>query len=165
MKVYIASDHAGFELKKKVLSFLQEKGYETEDCGNNEVDPNDDYPDYISKAAQKVSIAPDNFGIVIGGSGQGEAIAANKFKHVRCALFYGPAVAQGEIDVTGAHSSNPYEIIHLARTHNNANMLSLSSRFLTTEQAQTAIELFLKTEFKNEERHQRRIDKIAGLEQ
>src|SRR5581483_3001886 len=87
MKIYLGTDHAGFELKEKLKTFLQEKGYEVEDCGAYSFDKEDDYPDFIGKTAEKVSQSPNDFGIVIGGSGQGEAMVANKYNNVRCALF------------------------------------------------------------------------------
>lgn len=165
MKVYVATDHAGFELKNKVVEFLKKEGYEAIDCGPETYDKNDDYPDFISKAAQKVSENPDDFGIVFGGSGQGEAIVANKFKNVRCALFYGPVIPPIATDITGKTSDDPYEMLMLTREHNNSNMLSLGVRFLTEQDAMNAIKLFLSSKYSGEERHARRIDKIKKLEE
>lgn len=165
MKVYVATDHAGFELKNKVVEFLKQEGHEVEDCGPSSYDKNDDYPDFISIAARKVSENPNDFGIVFGGSGQGEAIVANKFKNVRCALFYGPVIPPIATDITGKTSDDPYEMLMLTREHNNSNMLSLGVRFLTEQDAMNAIKLFLNSKYSGEERHQRRIDKIKKIEE
>lgn len=164
MKVYLATDHAGFELKNKIAEFLKTEGYEAEDCGPFSYDKDDDYPDWVSKAAAKVSENPDSFGIVLGGSGQGEAIVANKFKNVRCALFYGPMIPPVATDITGKTSDDPYEMLRLTREHNNANMLSLGVRFLTEQDAMRAVKLFLESKYSGEERHARRIKKISELE-
>lgn len=164
MKVYLAADHTGFELKNKIADILRSNGYEVEDCGPFEYDKNDDYPDWISKAAQKVSEDPNGFGIVFGGSGQGEGIVANKFKNIRCAVFYSPAIPTEAIDISGASSTDPYEILKLTRAHNNSNMLSIGIRFLTEEQIEKAIKIFLESPFTEEERHLRRIEKIKLIE-
>jgi len=165
MKIYLATDHAGFELKEKVKSFLLKKNYDVQDCGAFEFNKDDDYPDFISKVAKNVSADPENSrGIIFGGSGQAEAMLANKFKNVRCALFYSPAIPASTIDAIGTQSNNPYEIIKLTRTHNNANILSLGARFLKQEDAINAINIWLETSFGNEERHVRRINKIKEIE-
>lgn len=165
MKVYLATDHAGFELKNKVVEFLKKEGYEVEDCGPSSYDKDDDYPDIISKAAQKVSENPEDFGIVFGGSGQGEAIVANKFKGVRCAVFYGPVIPPIATDVEGRESDDPYEMLRLTREHNNSNMLSIGVRFMNSADAMNAIKLFLTSKYSGEERHARRIEKIKALEE
>ena len=145
MKVYIATDHAGFELKNKLIPFIESLGYEVIDCGASVYDETDDYPDFISKAAVEVSKDGDNNrGIVLGGSGQGEAIVANRTANVRAIVYYG-----GDM-----------EIVQLGREHNNANILSLGARFLSVEDAQKAVQTFLKTTFGGDERHVRRINKI-----
>jgi len=165
MKIFLASDHTGIELKNKIKSFLEERKHEVEDCGAYEFDKNDDYPDFIRKAAEQVSKDPDNNkGIIIGGSGQGEAMVANKFKGVRCALFYTPAIPVAAADVTGRISTDPFEIIRLTREHNNANMLSLSARFLKVEDALKAVDIWLSEPFPGDERHKRRVDKIKKIE-
>lgn len=164
MKVYLASDHAGFELKEKVKEYLS-TNYEVIDEGAFEINKGDDYPEFIAKAAEKVSSNPENsVGIIFGGSGQAEMIVANKFKNVRCGLFYTTAVPVGAADVTGRQSSDPYEMIRLIREHNNANMLSLAARFLTEDEIKKAVEIFLKTPFSGEERHARRIEEIKRIE-
>ena len=165
MKVYLATDHTGLELKETIKSFLTEKGFEVEDCGAYEYDKDDDYPDYISKAAAGVSSDPKNSrGIIFGGSGQGEAMVANKFKGVRCALFYTPAVPVHAADITGRMSTDPYEMLRLTREHNDANMLSFGFRFLKTEDILKAIEIWLNTPDATGERHLRRVEKIKELE-
>lgn len=165
MKIYLGTDHAGFELKEKIKSYLLEKNYEVEDCGAFEFDKNDDYPDFVSKAAERVSKDPESSrGIIFGGSGQAEMMLANKYKNVRCALFYSPAIPVSTIDATGQQSNDPYEIVKLTRLHNNANVLSLGARFLKLEEATKAISLWLETPFSNDERHVRRINKIKEIE-
>lgn len=146
MKIYIASDHAGFALKSELIPFLKERRFDVEDCGPKEYVHDDDYPDYISRVAEKISRHPNlgNFGIVIGWSGQGEAIVANRFPNVRCAVFYG----------------GPKYVLTLSREHNDANVLSLGAHFLTSDDAKKAVLLWLSTEFSGEERHVRRIKKI-----
>lgn len=149
MKIYLASDHAGFELKEKVKNFLKENGYDVEDCGAHTFDKNDDYPDFISKAAGKVSENPEDRGIIFGGSGQGEAIVANKFPGVRAVVFYG---------------SEP-DIIPLSREHNNANILSIGARFVEEKELLPLIHKWLKAKFPGDERHARRIRKIDKIEE
>lgn len=146
--IYISSDHAGFQLKNAIIKFLTKEGIPVTDIGPFEYNELDDYPDFIIPAAKEVAKNPEvHKGIVIGGSGQGEAIAANKVKGVRAALYYG-----GNKD-----------IITLSREHNNANVLSLGARFLTQEEAIEVIQLWLKTDFTAEERHKRRLQKIDDL--
>lgn len=144
MKIYIGSDHAGFALKKELISYLSTLPHDSYDCGPAEYNHDDDYPDYISVVAKHISEDNDAMGIVIGYSGQGEAIVANRFPNVRCAVFYGGSK----------------HILTLSREHNNANILSLGAHFLTTQEAKQAVELWLHTKFTGEERHVRRIKKI-----
>ena len=166
MKIYLATDHTGIELKDTIKVSLEEKGYIVEDFGAFAFDKDDDYPDYISKAAKAVSENPDtDRGIVFGGSGEGEAMVANKFPGIRCALFYFPAIPVSAADVSGRMSTDPFEIIRLTREHNNANMLSLSARFLKSEDALKAVLLWLETPFSGEERHVRRVEKIKKIEE
>lgn len=143
-RVLIASDHAGFELKKMLASFVAELGYEVEDMGPQTLDPSDDYPDMIAPLARRISETPEARGIILGGSGTGEAIVANRFAQVRAALYAG-----GDM-----------ELVRLARDHNDANVLSLGARFITEEEAKAAVRVFLETPFSNDERHVRRIAKI-----
>ena len=165
MKVYLATDHTGIELKNKVNAFLQKEGYEPVDCGAYDYDKYDDYPDWIGKAAQKVSENPQERGIIFGGSGQGEAMVANKFKNVRCAIFYTPAIPTQAVNIEGDKSTDPFEIVKLSRDHNNANMLSIGFRFVKDEDVFRAIKIWLETPFSDEERHKRRIEKIAKIEE
>lgn len=143
--IYLAADHRGFELKEKIKKWLSQWGYPYEDLGAFEYNQEDDYPDFIHQAAQKVSGDPENSeAIILGGSGQGEAVVANRYKGVRAAVFYG----------------GNEEIIKMSREHNNANILSLGASFLNEKDAKKVIELWFKTEFSKEERHIRRIKKI-----
>ena len=165
MKVYLGTDHAGFELKEKVKDFLKKEGHDVVDCGAYEYDKNDDYPDFISKTADRVSKDPENSkGIVFGSSGQGEAMVANKYKNVRAAVFYAPVVPAQSVDVSGRTSEDPFEMIRLTREHNNANILSLGAKILKEEDALKAVKLWLGNPFTNEERHKRRIEKIKNIE-
>lgn len=164
MKIYLATDHAGFDLKGTVKAHLLEKGYTIEDCGAQTFDKNDDYPDIIAKAARKISQNPNDRAIIFGGSGQGEAIVANKFANVRAVVFYAPRIPPMAADAAGRVSEDPYEMLRLTREHNNANVLSLGARMLTEEEAREAVDVWLTTEFPNESRHARRIEKIHELE-
>ncbi len=162
MKIYIGTDHTGFELKEKLKVYLSEleAGYEVEDLGAFKYDKDDDYPDFIKKVAEAVANDAESKGIVIGGSGQGEAFCANKTKGIRAVVFYGPRETESSVDITGRKSTDPFEIVKLTREHNNANILSLGVRFMTEDEAKFACELFLSTKFGADERHIRRINKI-----
>ena len=127
MIIALGTDHAGIELKEVVKKFLEENGYEVKDFGAYEYDSADDYPDFINPTAEFVSKNNNAMGIIFGGSGQGEAMAANRYKGVRAAVFYG----------------GPDEIISLSRQHNNANILSLAARFIEPEHAINVIKLWL----------------------
>lgn len=146
-KIIIGTDHAGFVLKEHVKKFLLGNGFKVEDVGAHELNPNDDYPDFIVPVAKKVAKDAKHKGVIFGASGQGEAIVANKIKGIRAALYYG-----GNL-----------EIVKLSRTHNDSNILSLGARFLTKEEAIEAVKLWLKNDFSNEERHKRRIKKIDSI--
>ena len=143
MIIALGTDHAGIDLKEVVKIFLEENGYEVKDFGAYEYDSADDYPDFINPTAEFVSKNNNAMGIIFGGSGQGEAMAANRYKGVRAAVFYG----------------GPDEIISLSRQHNNANILSLAARFIEPEHAINVIKLWLSTEFEGG-RHQKRIEKL-----
>ncbi|MDE1874696.1 MAG: RpiB/LacA/LacB family sugar-phosphate isomerase [Patescibacteria group bacterium] len=150
MKILIASDHAGFETKKYLVEHLSLAGHEVRDLGAKEYTPDDDYPDFVSLVAKEISHNPgaaEVCGIVLGGSGQGEAICANKFYGVRAAVYYG-----GNTD-----------IVRLSRQHNDANVLSLGARFLSPAEALNAVNLWLATPFSGEERHKRRIAKLFNI--
>ncbi len=143
-KIYIASDHAGFALKQSLVQFLRDQGHEVEDLGASVLDLADDYPDFIVPLAHKVAEEEGNAGIIIGGSGQGEAMSANRVHGARAIVFYG-----GSDD-----------IIKLSREHNDANILSLGARFLTEKEAQHAVTLWLTTDFSGDGRHVRRLAKF-----
>jgi ribose 5-phosphate isomerase B len=160
MKVAITTDHTGFESLKELKTFIEMIGYECVDYGPAEFKLDDDYPDLIAPAAQAVASGECELGIIMGGSGQGEAMVANRIKGVRCAVFYGPVVAKVAVDAEGRKSDDPYEIVRLSRQHNNSNVLSLSGRFLTMAEMKQAITIWLNTPFSDAERHIRRIKKI-----
>lgn len=144
--VYFASDHAGFHLKNELLSFVRDTlRYDVVDCGATTYDEQDDFTDFIVKAAREVSIDPEHKkAIILGGSGQGEAMLANRFHDVRAAVYYG-----GDV-----------KIISLSRIHNNANVLSLGARFIGTNQAKEAVALWLDTPHTQVKKHDRRIEEI-----
>lgn len=146
MKIYLGSDHAGFELKENVKNFLIKEGCDVEDCGAISFDKDDDYPDFVAKTAQKVAIDQGSKGIVFGKTGAGECIAANKIKGIRA--------------VVGFSKEN----VLLSRLDNDANMLALGSKFIDEDLAKELIKIFRETSFSNEERHIRRIKKIASSE-
>ena len=143
MKIFIGADHAGYSLKEALKKHLELIGHTVEDKGAYSHDEEDDYPDFIFPVAQAVLDNPESRGVIIGGSGQGEAMAANRVKGARAAVFYG-----GNLD-----------IIKLSRQHNNANILSLGARFITGEEATAALDLWLSTDFEGG-RHVRRIEKL-----
>ena len=143
MKVHLATDHAGLELKDKIKLYLIELGHEVIDHGAYEYDALDDYPDFIFPCAKAVAEDQESRGIILGGSGQGEAMAANRIKGIRAAVFY----------------NGPEEIIKLSRQHNNANILSLGARFMTEEEIYRIIKIWFDEDFKGG-RHQRRIEKL-----
>lgn len=163
MRVYFAADHAGFELKQALLNFVRgELGHEVEDCGALTLDTADDYPDIVAGAARKLAADTaqglDSRAIVIGASGQGEAMAANRFKGVRCALYYGQAVGS-QVDLSG----HELDIIASTRSHNDANALSLAARFVSEEEARTVVAKWLNTGFSNEARHARRAHRLDEI--
>lgn len=143
--IYLASDHAGFDLKEALIPYLRERGYTVEDIGPPTLDPQDDYPDYILPMAARVAGDTGSLGIALGGSGQGEAMVANRVKGARAAVYYG----------------GKDEILKLSREHNNANILSMGARFVSAEEAKQALEVWLATPFSNDERHVRRIAKLG----
>jgi len=143
--ILFATDHAGFELRGFVLDHLKALDYTVEDMGPKKLKEDDDYPDIIAPLAEKISEDPKKYvGVIMGGSGEGEAMVANRFKNVRATVYYG-----GDED-----------IITLSREHNDANVLSLGARFLSADQAKKAAELWLNTKFPGDARHKRRLSKI-----
>lgn len=155
MKIYVATDHGGFELKEKLKPFLVSLGHEVEDCGAHAYDADDDYPDFIIPCAKKVAGDPDSFGIILGGSGQGEAMAANRVPGARAAVFYGEPPCK-QTDSGGKE----IDMITSTRDHNNANILSLGARFLTEEEIRGKIVQFLAIGFGGG-RHARRVEKLG----
>lgn len=160
MKIAVATDHAGFEHLRHLKEFLEAEGHECVDFGPKAFDAADDYPDFIIPAAKAVAKGDCEAGIILGGSGQGEAMAANRVKGVRCTLFYAPALAKEAVDAEGHTSEDPYEILKLSRRHNHANMLSLSARFLSIDETKQAIRTWLATPHDEAERHMRRVNKL-----
>jgi len=147
--IYLASDHAGYELKEIIINYLKSKNIKFEDIGPFEYDALDDYPDFIIPCAEKVaSDLENNLWIVLWWSGQWEAIAANKVKWIRAVVYYW----------------GPKDIIQLWKVHNNANILSLWARFIDKKDIPDIIDLWLSTKFENKERHVRRINKILDFE-
>jgi ribose 5-phosphate isomerase B len=146
--IYLATDHAGFEHKEFVKDYLINAGHEVSDMGAYEMDALDDYPDFIAQAAAEVSKDPeDSKAIIFGGSGQGEAMMANRFPYVRATVYYG----------------GPEEILTLSREHNDANVLSIGARFVEIKNLKDIVELWLSTGYSYDERHIRRLDKLAKL--
>jgi ribose 5-phosphate isomerase B len=146
MRVYLGSDHAGFELKNTIIDHLKQNGHEPVDCGAYTYDPEDDYPAFCIAAAERTVGDPGSLGIVIGGSGNGEQIAANKVPGIRCALGWSTETAS------------------LARQHNNAQVIGVGARMHAVEQALAIVDTFLSTPWSEAERHQRRIDILAEYE-
>jgi ribose 5-phosphate isomerase B len=146
VRVYLGSDHAGFELKAALIAWLGEAGHEAVDCGPASYQPDDDYPPYVMLAAKSVIDNPGTLGIVIGGSGNGEQIAANKVPGIRAAVAWTTETAQ------------------LARQHNNANVLSLGARMYSIDDAISFARIFVETPFSAEPRHERRLTMIADYE-
>ncbi len=147
MRVYLGSDHAGFELKSALIAHLREAGHEPVDCGPTAYVAGDDYPPYCVDAATRAVADPASLAIVIGGSGNGEQIAANKVRGARAALGYDHETAQ------------------LAREHNDANVLGIGARMHTVEEALAIADVFVGTPFSQDPRHIRRITMLAHYEQ
>jgi ribose 5-phosphate isomerase B len=146
MRVHIASDHAGFELKAHLITWLSDHGYEPVDHGAHEYDADDDYPPFCIAAAESAVAEPGSLAVVVGGSGNGEQIAANKVHGARAALAWSTETAA------------------LARQHNNAQVVAVGARMHTTDEAVAIVETFLTTAWSQEDRHQRRIDLLSAYE-
>jgi ribose 5-phosphate isomerase B len=146
MRVYLGGDHAGFELKQAIIEHLRDTGHEPIDCGAYSYDAEDDYPAFCISAAEKTVADPDSLGIVLGGSGNGEQMAANKVPGARCALGWSVETAS------------------LAREHNNAQLVGIGARMHSVPDALAIVDAFLNTAWSKAERHQRRIDLLAGYE-
>ena len=147
MRIHIGSDHAGLEFKAKIIAHLQGQGHQVTDHGPHSFDPLDDYPEFCIPAALATAKDPGSFGIVLGGSGNGEQMAANKVKGVRAALVWS------------------VEIARLARQHNDANVISLGGRMHDEKLCLELVDTFLSTPFSNDERHIRRIGLISKYEE
>lgn len=160
MKIALSTDHTGFEQLKQLKEYLTQAGHSCLDFGPKQYDEQDDYPDFIRPAAEAVARGEADFGIIMGGSGQGEAMVANRVKGVRCAVYYGVATPQGALEAEGTASADQYDIVRLSRKHNNANMLSVGSRFVSQDTLKGAVRVWLETPFSGAERHARRIKKI-----
>lgn len=161
--IYFASDHAGFALKHALSEHLRTLGYSVEDFGAHEINADDDYPDFVTPLAERVACEPESMGIIIGGSGQGEAMCANRVSGARAAVFYGPMRVTETLEVEGGRSEDGYDLVRLARRHNNANILSLGARFITGDEAVEAVRVFLSTSFSSAPRHARRLAKFDGI--
>lgn len=146
MRVYLGSDHAGFELKTRIIEWLASAGHEPVDCGPTSYVPDDDYPVYVMRAAQGVAGEAGSLGVVIGGSGNGEQIASNKIPGIRAALAFSDETAQ------------------LARLHNDANVISLGARMYDDDAALGFVKVFVGTAFSGEPRHARRLEMITDFE-
>jgi ribose 5-phosphate isomerase B len=147
MRLHIGSDHAGLELKNELLAHLVNNGHDVTDHGPYEYDALDDYPDFCIPAAQAVAKDPTSLGVVIGGSGNGEQISANKVKGIRAVLAWSIETAK------------------LGKEHNNANVVSIGGRMHTIDQCKEIIDAFIATPFSNDERHIRRINKMSKFEE
>ena len=147
MRLHIGSDHAGLELKNDLLAHLVNSGHDVTDHGPYEYDALDDYPDFCIPAAQAVAKDPTSLGVVIGGSGNGEQISANKVKGIRAVLAWSIETAK------------------LGKEHNNANVVSIGGRMHSIDQCKEIIDAFIATPFSNDERHIRRINKISKFEE
>ncbi len=158
MKIYIGTDHAGYVLKEKLISFLKAQGHEVIDKGAYTYDETDDYPDFVAPVARAVSEDVHDSskvrGIILGGTGQGEAVVANRFPHVRAIVYYGKVTPVVE-DESG--------ILARSRSHNDANVLSLGARYFTEEDMMEIVNFWLGAKYSGEERHIRRLKKIDDL--
>ena len=149
MKIFLGTDHAGFELKEVLKKYLRDDlGYEVSDEGAFVLTPDDDYPDFVRIVAKRVGSDPTSRGIILGGSGQGEAIVANRERGVRAVVYYGQP------------RTDELDVIKLSREHNDSNILSLGARFLAKDEAKRAVKLWLETKADPAPRHARRIKKI-----
>lgn len=160
MKIFIAADHAGFTLKNALAEHIRTLGYEVEDMGAFSNDPEDDYPDFMMPLAKRVADETGARGIIVGGSGQGEAMCANRVSGVRAAVFYGPRQVTAALDIEGGHSEDGFDAVRLPRRHNNANILAIGARFISGNEADEAVRIFLETPFSDSPRHARRLAKF-----
>lgn len=164
MKIYFAADHAGFDLKNVLMNFVRgDLGHDVEDCGAFEKDLNDDYPEIVASACRSivrdVAEGVECRGIILGASGQGEAMAANRFKGIRAAVYYGASGTQTD------ESGMSLDMLASIRGHNDSNVLSLGARFLSENDAKHAVQSWLIASFTGDERHVRRIRKLDTLQE
>ena len=155
-KIYIAADHAGYALKTELVEFLLQNGHAVEDCGASSLEEGDDYPEYVALCAHAVAKDANSFGIVIGAYGEGEAMMANRVPGIRAAVYYG---ASGEVQQDA--EGNSLDIVASSRVHNDANILSLGARFITSSEAKEVVSQFLSTPASANERHVRRRAKLG----
>ncbi len=160
MKIALATDHTGYQQLQEIKKWLESHGHECQNFGPTQLVQEDDYPDYIFPAAKAVANGTFERGIIFGGSGQGEAMAANRVNGVRCMVFYGPAVARKVVDAEGHVNHDPFVLVRLSRQHNNSNILSIAARFVSLEDMKHVVKIWLETPFLGEERHQRRNQKL-----
>lgn len=160
MRIHLGTDHGGFELKEKVKEWLLSEGHDVIDHGAYHFDKDDDYPDFIFPCAVAVAGDSDAIGVIFGGSGQGEAMAANRVKGARAAVYYGSALPIMAVDVSGRESQDPYEIVRLTREHNHANVLSIGVRFVAFDEAKKAILTWVNHPTSTDDRHLRRIKQL-----
>ena len=146
MRVHIGGDHAAYDLLGELVSFLEAEGHEVTNHGPHSLDPEDDYPVFVLRAAEAVAADAESLGVVLGGSGNGEQMAANKVEGIRAALCYNT------------------ELATLAREHNNAQVISIGGRMNTADEAKAMVAAFLATPFSGAPRHQRRIDMVSAYE-
>ena len=147
MQIHLATDHAGYDHKNQVADWLATEGFDVIDHGPYEYDAQDDFPDFVVRAAQAISDNPTDRAVIFGGSGQGEAMLANRFPAVRATVLY---------------NDSP-EIVQLSREHNDANVLSIGARFLSVEDTKKHVWDWLHTNRSAAERHNRRIEKVAAI--
>jgi len=159
MKIALASDHAGFQLKEVIKKFLIELGHDVKDFGAIEYNDGDDYPDFIIPAAKAVAAGEVDRAIVFGSSGQGEGIASNRVNGVRAFVYYGDAKPLSKHTKVGKIEN----IVQVSREDNDSNVLSLGASFVSEDEAKKVIKLWLDTLFTNEERHARRIKKLDNF--
>lgn len=160
MKIYFAADHAGLRMKTVLLEQVHMMGHEVEDLGAFSFEPEDDYPDFVTPLALRVAKETESLGIICAGSGQGEGMCANRVPGARAAVLYALVPASEALDKEGARSEDGYDVVRLARRHNNANILSIGSRFISMEEVAEAVRVFVETPFSADERHIRRIAKF-----
>ena len=146
MRIHVGGDHAAYEMQRDLVTWLAQEGHEVVDHGPLEYDELDDYPVFVLRAAEAVAADPGSLGIVLGGSGNGEQMAANKVRGIRAGLAYNP------------------ELARLTREHNDAQVLSIGARMHTLEEGRAIVQAFLATPFSGAERHQRRIDMMSAYE-